>query len=337
MSNSGELHVVFGSGPIGSAVMNELLTRGHKVRIVNRNAKINILESVELVQGDATNPAFTREVCKEATVVYNCANAPYTRWPELFPPLQAGILEGAASTGAKLVSMENVYMFGPTQGKPLTEDLPYAATTRKGRVRAQMAQDLLAAHGSGKVRVAIGRASDFFGPCALTSAAGERVFLPALSGKASQVVGNPNLLHTYTYVPDIGKGLVILGERDEASGQAWHLPGSQTVTTRQFIEMIFAETGYPARIQAVPNLILKTLALFNPMLREVAEMLYEFEEPFIVDHSRFERTFGNHATPLQEAIHTTVEWFRKYEHERVKAGSVALSVIPTPVFSSMLY
>jgi nucleoside-diphosphate-sugar epimerase len=146
MSNAGELHVIFGSGPIGSAVMNELLTRGHKVRIVNRQAKINVPEGVVLVQGDATNPAFTREACKDATVVYNCANPPYTRWPELFPPLQAGIVEGAASTGAKLVSMENVYMYGPTHGKPLTEDLPYAATTRKGRVRAHMAEDLLAAH-----------------------------------------------------------------------------------------------------------------------------------------------------------------------------------------------
>jgi nucleoside-diphosphate-sugar epimerase len=321
MRNSGQLHVVFGTGPIGSAVMNELLARGHQVRVVNRHGNINLPEGTELVQGDATNPAFTREACEEATVVYNCTNAPYTRWPELFPPLQAGILEGAASAGAKLVSMENVYMYGPTHGKPLTEDLPYGATTRKGRVRAHMARDLLAAHKRGKVRVAIGRASDFFGPGALATSAGERVFTPALSGRASQVVGNPNFLHTYTYVPDIGKGLVILGERDEASGQAWHLPSAQTVTTRQFIEMIFAENGYPARIRAVPDRMLKTLAVFNPMLREVAEMLYEFEEPFIVDHSRYARTFGNHATPLQEAIHTTVEWFRTYEHKRKKSNA----------------
>jgi nucleoside-diphosphate-sugar epimerase len=234
----------------------------------------------------------------------------------MFPPLQAGILEGAASAGAKLIAMENVYMYGPTGGKPLTEDLPYAATTRKGRVRAQMAKDLFATHQSGKVRVAIGRASDFFGPGALASAAGDRVFLPPLSGKAAQVVGNPDLLHTYTYVPDIGKGLVILGERDEALGQAWHLPSAQTVTTRQFIEMIFTETGYPARIQAIPNLLLKTLAIFNPTLREVTEMLYEFEEPFIVDHTRFVQVFGNEATPLEEAISATVEWFRKYANEK---------------------
>jgi nucleoside-diphosphate-sugar epimerase len=317
MNTFGELHVIFGSGPIGRAVMCELLARGRHIRIVNRQASIDVPDGVELVHGDATNPEHTREVCQGATVVYNCTNPPYTKWPEMFPPLQAGILEGATSAGAKLISMENVYMYGPTGGKPLTEDMPYAATTRKGRVRAQMARELFTAHQSGKVRVAIGRASDFFGPDAFASTAGDRVFLPPLSGKAAQVVGNPDLLHTYTYVPDIGKGLVILGERDEALGQAWHLPSAQTVTTRQFIDMIFAETGYPARVQAVPNLLLKTLAVFNPMMREVAEMLYEFEEPFIVDHTRFVQAFGNDATPLQEAISATVEWFRKYTHKKL--------------------
>lgn len=311
MSESKKLSVVFGTGPIGRSVMSELLARGYQVRIANRSGKLDAPEGVELVQGDASDAAFTREACKGAEVVYNCLNAPYTQWPELFPPLQAGVLKGAASAGAKLVVMENVYMYGDTHGKPITEDLPYTATTRKGRVRAEMAQELLAAHRSGKVRVAIGRASDFFGPGALQSAVGERVFRPALTGKAAQVVGNVDLLHTYTYVPDIGKGLVMLGEHDEAFGQAWHLPGAQTVTTREFINMIFRETGYPPRIQSVPRLVLRTLALFNPLMREVAEMLYEFEEPFIVDHSRFEQAFGNHATPLREAIYTTVEWFRK--------------------------
>jgi nucleoside-diphosphate-sugar epimerase len=287
--------------------------------MVNRQASINVPESVEMLHGDATNPEYTREACKGAIVVYNCTNPPYTKWPEMFPPLQTGILEGAASADAKLISMENVYMYGPTGGKPLTEDLPYAATTRKGRVRAQMARDLLAAHQSGKVRVAIGRASDFFGPYALASTAGDRMFLPPLGGKAVQIVGNPDLLHTYTYVPDIGKGLVILGERDEALGQAWHLPSAQTITTRQFIEMIFTETDYPARIQAIPNLLLKTLAVFNPMMREVAEMLYEFEEPFIVDDTRFVQSFGNNVTPLHEAISATVEWFRKYTNEKYRA------------------
>src|SRR5215213_27490 len=133
---------------------------------------------------------------------------PYNKWPELFPGLQAVVLEGAASAGAKLIAMENLYMYGLTDGRPLTEDLPHAPNTRKGRVRARMSEDLLEAHTSGRVQVAIGRASDFFGPRVLASAAGEQVFGRAVEGKSAQVAGDPDQPHTYTYVPDIGKGLV---------------------------------------------------------------------------------------------------------------------------------
>ena len=201
-------------------------------------------------------------------------------------------------------------MYGPTDGRPITEDLPYAANTRKGRVRARMSKELMEAHRSGKVRVAIGRASDFFGPRVITSAAGEQVFGRAVEGKSAQVAGDPDQPHTYTYAPDIGKGLVILGEREEALGRAWHLPSPETVTTRQFVEMIFEEVGRPARVQAAPKIVLRALGLFNPALRETIEMLYEFEEPFVVDHSKFERAFGEHATPLKEAIGKTVRWYR---------------------------
>ncbi len=309
-NNSQVLHVVFGAGPVGMAVMEALVSRGRRVRLVNRRGRASAPEGVELAAGDATDPATTRELCRGAAVVYNCTNPPYTKWPEMFPPLQAGILAGAASAGARLVAMENVYMYGPTGGQPLTEDLPYAAATRKGRVRARMAEDLLAAHQAGRVQVAIGRASDFFGPRALLAAMGERVFYPALAGKAAQTMGNLDLPHTQTYISDIGQGLVILGEREEALGQAWHLPSPETVTTRQFIEMVFEETGYPPKIQVLPKFMLKILSLFNPMMRELEEMLYEFEEPFILDQTKFEQAFGNHATPLREAIRTTVAWYR---------------------------
>jgi nucleoside-diphosphate-sugar epimerase len=172
-----------------------------------------------------------------------------------------------------------------------------------------MSKELMEAHKSGRVRVAIGRASDFFGPGALESAAGEQVFGRAVEGKSAQLLGDPDQLHTYTYVPDIGKGLVILGEREEALGRAWHLPSPETLTTREFVEMIFEEVGKPARIQAPPKIVLRAIGLFNPDIREAIEMLYEFEEPFVVDHSKFEQAFGEPATPLKEAIGDTVRWY----------------------------
>jgi nucleoside-diphosphate-sugar epimerase len=311
MENNSELHVIFGTGPVGRALMHELLVKGRRVRVVNRSGQLADRGGAEVVQGDATDLDFARRACRDAAVVYNCTNAPYTQWPEKFPALQTGVLEGAASAGAKLVVMENLYMYGSSHGQPLTEDLPYAARTRKGSTRARMAEELLEAHARGKVRVAIGRASDFFGPGGLDSAAGERMFGPAIAGKTVQVLGNPDLLHTYSYLPDIGRGLAVLGERDEALGQAWHLPNAAAITTRQFIELIAAAAGTHPVIQAAPRLLIQGLGLVNPLMRELAEMLYEFEEPFIVDDSCFRQTFGLTATPLEEAIKTTTAWFKR--------------------------
>jgi nucleoside-diphosphate-sugar epimerase len=309
MTGNGELHVVFGTGPVGMSVMDELIREGRRVRMVNRRGRASVPEGVEVVGGDATDEAFAREASEGASVVYFALNPPYDKWPELFPPLQAGVLEGAASAGAKLIAMENLYMYGSTDGRQLTEDLPYAPNTRKGRVRARMSEELMEAHRSGRVRVAIGRASDFFGPRVLASAAGEQVFGRVVQGKSAQVAGDPDQPHTYTYAPDIGRGLVVLGEREEALGEAWHLPSPETLTTRQFVEMIFEEVGKPARIQAAPKIVLRALGLFNPGMREMIEMLYEFEEPFVVDDSKFEQAFGEHAMPLREAIGETVQWY----------------------------
>jgi nucleoside-diphosphate-sugar epimerase len=309
-----ELHVIFGTGPVGLAVMDELLAGGKPVRLVNRSGWAAVPAGIEVAAGDATDPAFTRQVCAGAAVVYQCSNPPYTEWAERFPPLQAGILEGAAATGAKLVAMENMYMYGSTGGQPLVETLPYAAHTRKGKVRAAMAEALLTAHRQGKVRAVIGRAADFFGPRVRVSALGERVFPVALAGKTVQLIGNPDLPHTYTYMPDIGKALVVLGEREEALGQVWHIPSAATVTTRQLLQLVGEVIGKPVQIQTAPRLLLQLLGLFNPNLREVMEMMYQFEEPFVVDHSKFAQAFGNHATPLPASIQATVAWWRQSDN-----------------------
>lgn len=310
-----ELHVVFGTGPVGRAVMRELLARGKKVRVVNRSGAGSFPAAVELCAGDAADRRFAREVTSDATVVYQCAAPPYERWRELFPRLQAGVLEGAAVADAKLVVMENVYMYGSPYGKPLTERRPMTAMTRKGRVRAEMAQELLAAHAKGKVRVVIGRASDFFGPEATQSVMGARVFRRALRGQAVNVVGNLKVPHTYAYVPDIARGLVLLGQRDEALGEVWHLPGPETVTTAEFLGMVFAEAGHPPNIRRAGKATLRTVGFFNPEARELVEMMYQFDEPFVVEHGKFVDAFGDISTPLLEAIRATVDWYRSQEPE----------------------
>lgn len=310
MNVNSELHVVFGAGPLGLAVMRELVARGKPVRMVNRRGQAKVPAGVQVVQADASDPVSARQACKGASVVYNCIGVDYTKWTELWPPIMDGIIEGAAFANAKMVFADNLYMYGPVSG-PMTEDLPYAATTRKGRVRAQIATTLMEAHANGKLRATIGRGSDFYGPGVLVSAVGERVFPRALSGKAAGVFGNLDMPHTYTYIEDFARGLVTLGERDEALGEVWHIPSAETLTTRQFLELVFEEAGTPFKVSVMPKVMVSVLALFVPVLREMKEMLYMFEEPFIVDHSKFERAFGANPTPHREAIRRTLDWFRQ--------------------------
>ena len=127
-------------------------------------------------------------------------------------------------------------------------------------------------------------------------------------------MGNPDLPHTYTYMPDIGKALVILGEAEQALGQVWHIPSAATLTTRQFLQMVGEAIGKPVRVQTAPKFLLRLLSFFNADLREVSEMIYQFEEPFIVDGSKFTQTFGHQATPLPLAMQTTVAWWRQNDN-----------------------
>ena len=316
-----ELHVVFGSGPVGLAVMRELLAQGKRVRLVNRSGTAADPESVEVVKANAADPKSTRQVCRDATAVYNCVNAPYPDWTTLLPPMHAAIIQGAAMANAKLVVAENLYMYGPVSG-PITEDLPSHPTTRKGQVRAQLAEELMAAHRAGIVRATSGRASDFYGPGAGQQGIfGDRVIPPLLAGKTVRVLGKLDVPHTYTYVSDFGKGLVLLGAHEEALGQSWHIPNAPTLSTRQMLTLFFEEAHLPPRLGSIPDLLVRTLGLFNPLLREVAEMLYEFNEPFVVESSKFVQAFGDIATPHREAIQQTLEWYRRRTHTPTVQGN----------------
>jgi nucleoside-diphosphate-sugar epimerase len=306
-----QLHVVFGTGQVGSALTAHLARQGIAVRAVSRNRPLALAGGSDWLAADVNDPDAAADAAKGASVIYQCVNAPYTQWPERFPPLQRGVLAAAEHTGALLVVLENLYGYGPTGGKPMTEDLPLAATTVKGRTRAAMTAELLAAADAGRVRIAIGRASDFFGAGVTQgSTLGERVFGNALAGRRADFIGNPDLPHTYSYVPDIAAGLATLGTDARAAGQVWHLPGPPTVTTRALLDLVADEVGHPVGIRSVPKLALRPLGLVNPVLRELAETYYQFDQPFILDTSKYETAFGTVGTPLPAAVAATVAWYR---------------------------
>lgn len=310
-------NVIFGTGPLGLAVMDELVARKRQVTLVNRSGSVQetLPQGVTVVKGDATNPDDVARISASADVVFQCAQPHYHEWPEKFPPIIAGIIEGVSRTDARLVFGDNLYMYGPTDGAPLHEELPYAAETRKGRTRARMAQDLMDAHRNGRIQVTIGRASDFYGPRVLGSAVGDIVFEAAVAGKTVNVLGDPDQPHTYTFIRDFSRALVTLSEQPEAYGRVWHVPSATTLTTREFVNLVAEEAGQPLKIRTAGTLMVSLLALFNAELREFKEIMYEFEEPFVVDDSRYRAAFGSDTKPHREAIRETLEWYRTRQNE----------------------
>jgi nucleoside-diphosphate-sugar epimerase len=304
-----DLHVVAGLGPVGRAVIDELVDRGLRVRAVARHRAPDLPTGVETVEADITDPVDARRAMAGAAVVYHAASAPYHRWPELLPPLMRGVIAGATATGARVVYADNLYAYGPVE-RPLTEDLPSRATGPNGRVRAALAEELMEADATGTVRATVGRASDYYGPWGRLSTAGERLFMPALTGKGAQLLADPDLPHTYTYLGDFARGLVTLATQDGALGQVWHLPSAETLTSREFVRLVFEAAGHPSKLGVMPSPLLTVAALLSPTLRAVKEQQYQREHPWVVDHSKFAKAFGAEVTSHREAIARTLAWWQ---------------------------
>lgn len=305
------LHVVFGAtGAIGSAVVGELLGAGRSVRAVSRRGRAP--EGAQGVAADAADPPQAAAAAAGAAVLYHCASPPYTQWPELFPALTRSILGAAEASGAKLVFADNLYAYGPVAG-PLREDLPANARGRKGRIRVDMAALLLGAYRDGRAPTVIGRASDYYGPRGTGSVAGETVFGRILAGKKPLWTGRLDQPHTFHFLPDIARGLLVLADHREADGQVWHLPAAGPLTAQQFFDMVAEAAGRPVPVhaRAAGPAALAAAGMFAPLLREMRETAYQFRSPFVIDFSKFEAAFGSLApTPHHDAVEQTIAWYR---------------------------
>lgn len=310
-----DLHVIFGTGPVARATMEALQRRELPVRMVNRSGRFpggDAPAGVEVLAGDARDEGFARRAAAGASVVYQCLNPEYHEWAELFPALQSGVLGAAESADALLVSMENVYGYGRPEGRPLTEQSPLDAHTRKGRLRNRMAEQLRRAHEQGRVRVATGRASDYYGPGGgMASPMGDLVFPAVLAGGTARLYGSPDRVHSYTFIPDIGEGLAVLGTDPRAIGRVWHLPNDpQPQTSRQMAQTAFRLAGTTGKIAGTPTWVFRLLGLRDRTIREVIEMAYEFETEFVVDSSAIATELGVRATPIDEALAITLASYR---------------------------
>lgn len=308
---SSNLHVIFGTGPVGCWIARALRAQGQRVRAVNRSGvRPDLMPAeVEMVKADASVAEQAQVGAEGATVVYQALSPPYHLWTELFPKLQAAVLRAAKATGARYVSIENLYMYDAS--RPITEDSPIAPVSKKGALRQQMAEDLMRAHARGEVRATALRSSDYYGPGVLVSALGEMVFGNIVAGKKAQIAGSANHPHSFAYIEDVGRAAAMLGTNDTALGRCWIAPHAAARTQGQMVEEAGRVLGTKARVSVVSPFMMRLAGLFVPGARASVEMMYEFTAPFVVDSARMELEFQLTATPVEIGIERTVAWYRE--------------------------
>ncbi|MGH8745385.1 MAG: NAD-dependent epimerase/dehydratase family protein [Burkholderiales bacterium] len=304
------MHVVFGAGQVGTPLAMKLIEQGERVRVVRRSHG-EIAPGAELVPGDALDPGFCARACERASVVYHCMNPAYDAalWAKAVPRTMDNLIAAAGGAGARLVVLDNLYMLGRTGGRPMNENTPMNPCSRKGEIRARAAGRLLEAHEKGEVRAVSGRASDYYGPRGTQTYLGDFFWKPVLAGKKARSPVDPDAVHTYHYIPDVAAGLAQLGSAPEdALGRAWMLPCRPAGSLRELIERFEKALGRRIPIGGIAKPILRAVGLLVPIIREMNEMLYQWDEPFIVDDRRFRERFGAPPVPADAAARETVAW-----------------------------
>jgi nucleoside-diphosphate-sugar epimerase len=318
--SASDRHVVFGAGQVGLPLARLLASRGREVRLVSRSGTgPGDAAGVTPIAADATDAEACRRAVEGAAAVYHCMNPRYAAkaWETELPPIQENLIDAAGRAGARLVVLDNLYSIGRTAGRPMDGSTPDAPCSRKGAARARLADALRAAVRRGDVRAVTGRASDFYGPGGVQTHFGERFWKGFLAGKGAEVLGNPDTRHTYHFLPDVAAGLAALGEASDETcgagqGTAWILPCAPAGTTRDLVASLAAAAGVSAAVRRMPGAMVKLVGLLVEPLREVDEMLYQWEEPFVADDRAFRERFGLRPTPPEEAARRTVAWARDY-------------------------
>jgi nucleoside-diphosphate-sugar epimerase len=307
-----QITVLGAAGGAGQAIVHELAARGHQVVAASRSATQRSWPAgVTPSATDLNDPVALAAACDHAEVVVMAAQVPYPRWHTELEAMVDRAADAAATVGARLVMVDNLYAYG-SPGTPLSETTPEAAATRKGRLRAAIGQRLLARHDAGELRVSIGRFADYYGPYDGNSLVNQLMIQPGVEGRRVRTFIADDQVHTFHYLPDVARGFATLVERPDADGRIWILPAAPAITQQELVGHLGAALGTPIRHSRVTPALLWLIGLVNAQLREAREVVPQFDRPYEVDASDFEATFGPIATtPHDEAVAATVAWARE--------------------------
>jgi nucleoside-diphosphate-sugar epimerase len=308
------MHAVFGAGgALGSAIVQNLAQQNKAVRAVVRDVDraLKVLpSSAEIVVADVSKPDDIKPVFQDVSVIYHCVNVSYDKWTEVMPLVTDNILEGAIEKQANIVFPGNVYVYGRFQKIPASEDHPRAATSKKGKLRIDLEKELMDAHGNGKVKVVIPRFPDYYGPN-VTNNLMKPIFMAALSGKEASWIGNLDVPHDFVFIEDAAAACILLGETASSYGKVWHVPGAGPITGREFIDMAFKAAGNKPNIGVLSERMIREAGQVDAEVQELIELMYEFEEPLVLDGSKFSTEFPSFKyAPHKEGIKKAVQWYQ---------------------------
>jgi nucleoside-diphosphate-sugar epimerase len=318
MHSSPQVVVILGAGPVGSATAEVLAGAGHKVRVVSRSGRSPISiaagdsmrPKIETAAVDVGDDAALQQHTSDADVIVNALNPDYTKWARDWPPLHQSIMQAARANDAAIVMMDNLYCYGNTGSQPMSPSTPMAPTGIKGKVRADMSAELLAAHANGQLRVAIARASDFVGPGVVDAAVGERAVKPLLAGKTVRAFGDIDAERSWGYMPDVAATVARLCTDEATWGRVWHVPSPAPVSTRGLVAALAGAAGVPVKVSAAPRWVMMAGGVFVPLLKELRETMHQFEHRFVIDASETTVQLGIEATNLNVIAADTVAWWR---------------------------
>lgn len=304
------LHVIVGAGPVGSATARLLASNGEQVRLVTRSGGGPEQEGIERIAADASAADALARYAVGAAALYSCAGPAYHRWPTDWPPLGAALVHAAETSGAVLAITANLYCYGQVD-VPMIEDLPLRPNSVKGQVRTKLWTDALAAHEAGRIRTVEVRGSDYLGAETITPF--NAMVLPkVLAGRRSSIPADLDAPHSWTYVGDVARTLVAAAARENAWGRPWHVPTAPPVSIRALAARAAELAGAaPPRVSKMPTLALRLAGLFNPAAREMLEMQYQLQRPFVLDSSAATVAFGIQPTPTDQALKETIDGTRQ--------------------------
>ena len=301
-----DMQTILGSGgAIGVELAKALKDYTDEIRLVSRHPK-KVNSTDELLSADLLDPEEVKRAVEGSSIVYITVGFQYNYkiWKESWPRLMKSVIDACIENSCKLVFFDNIYMYDPAYLNGMTEETPMNPSSRKGAIRAGLVEMIMSQVEAGNLTALIARSADFYGPSIKnTSVLTETVIDPLSKGKKASWMSAVNYRHSYTYTPDAGKATAMLGNSETAYNQVWHLPtAGDPMTGKEWIETIAKELGVKPRYQVLSKSMIRLLGIFIPVMKEMPEMMYQYDRDYLFNSDKFNREFEFKPTPYYEGI-----------------------------------